>query len=122
MTMGDMIKYQRIKLELSQEELGQKLEPPVFKAAINKWENGTVENIKRTHIKQMADLFGITPCDLMCWNDTSATVVKKDDIQDELCSILAELNQDGKNEVLQYAHYILTQDKFISVKKESLNA
>lgn len=65
MTMGEKIKFYREGLEWSQEFLGTKLEPKVNKAAIQKWEKGTVENIKRTHIEQMAKYFHISPCDLM---------------------------------------------------------
>ena len=51
----------------SQEELGHRLNPPVNRAAVNKWESGTVENIKRSYIVQLAELFGISPADLMCF-------------------------------------------------------
>jgi len=69
MTMGMYIKHLREEMHLSQEELGQSLNPPVNRAAVNKWETGQVENIKRTHIQQLARKFGITPCELMCFDD-----------------------------------------------------
>lgn len=69
MTMGDKIKECRKQKELSQEQLGAMLKPQVNKAAINKWEKGTVENIKRTHIQQMVKIFGISPCELMAWGN-----------------------------------------------------
>ena len=123
MTMGEMIRYQRKRLDLSQEELGAKLSPPVNKAAINKWETGTVENIKRTHIQQMAKMFELSPCELMCWEDTqSLTLFKKDAKTDELISIFSQFNEDGKEEVIKYANYIASQRKYEDVKKESLNA
>ena len=53
----------------SQEELGAALNPPVNRAAVNKWETGMVENIKRTHIQQLAKMFGVTPSELMCFDD-----------------------------------------------------
>lgn len=67
MTMGDKIKYYRQQLHLTQDELGEKL--GVQKSAIRKYEKGEVENIKRSSIKTMADLFGITPCELMCFEE-----------------------------------------------------
>ena len=51
----------------TQEKLGQSLNPPVNRAAINKWETGRVENIKRTYIEQLSDMFGIEPTELMCF-------------------------------------------------------
>jgi transcriptional regulator, cro/CI family len=69
MTMGEMIKYHREQMKLSQEELGKMLNPSVNRAAVNKWETGQVENLKRTHIQQLAKKFGISPCELMCFDD-----------------------------------------------------
>jgi repressor LexA len=68
MTMGEYIKKLRKEHDLTQDELGQKLNPPVNRAAINKWETGQVENIKRTHIEQMSKIFGVKPSELMCFN------------------------------------------------------
>ena len=67
MGMGEIIKYHRERLDLSQEALGAKL--GVNKAAVQKWESGKVENLKRKTIKQLADLFGISPCSLMGWDE-----------------------------------------------------
>ena len=63
MTMGEIIKSNRLKLGLSQEELGEKL--GVNKAAVQKWESGAVENIKRSKIKELSKIFGITPTELL---------------------------------------------------------
>lgn len=57
MDIGKIIKKHRDRLELTQEELGKKM--GVGKAAVNKWENGHVKNLKRTTIKKMAELFEI---------------------------------------------------------------
>ena len=67
MTMGMYIRQLREELQMSQEELGQRLEPKVNRAAINKWETGQVENIKRCHIQQMSKIFGVSPTELMCF-------------------------------------------------------
>ena len=122
MTMGEMIKYHRKELHLSQEELGQKLYPQVNKAAINKWENGTVENIKRTHIQQMAKLFGISPCTLMAFEFKEQPHETVSQEQTELIELFSSLNIEGQQEVIKYAAYIASQDKYKNVKKESLNA
>ena len=67
-TMGEYIKQLRRNHDLTQEELGQKLNPPVNRAAINKWETGQVENIKRSYIEQMSKLFDVRPSELMCFD------------------------------------------------------
>lgn len=67
--MGEYIKQLREEKELSQDALGQLLNPPVNRAAVNKWEKNLVQNIKRTHIQQLANLFGVSPCELMRFDD-----------------------------------------------------
>lgn len=69
MIMGEYIKKLRKEHDLTQDELGQKLNPPVNKSAVNKWEKGQVENIKRTHIEQMSKFFGVRPSQLTCFNE-----------------------------------------------------
>ena len=71
MIVGLYIKTLRKQAELTQEELGKMLNPPVNKAAVNKWESGRVINIKRSHILQMAKIFNVDPVDLMCFDEQS---------------------------------------------------
>lgn len=125
MTMGEKIKQCRENLELSQERMGELLDPPVNKAAINKWEKGTVENIKRTHIQQLAKLFRISPSDLMCWESSKIDTSQQPKVAtstDELVQTFSELNKDGQEEVLKYAHYVASQEKYQNIKKESHTA
>ena len=67
MTMAENIKYLRIKHGLTQEQLGEVI--GVQKSAIRKYESGMVENIPRSSIKKMADLFGVSPSYLMGWEE-----------------------------------------------------
>ena len=60
---GEMIKYYRKKLSLTQEELGNYV--GVQKSAIAKYENGRIENLKRTTIEKLSELFGILPSELL---------------------------------------------------------
>ena len=63
MNMGDIIKMKRVELGLTQEELAEKL--GLQKSAIAKYENGRVENIKRSILKKMSELFNCSPSFLM---------------------------------------------------------
>jgi transcriptional regulator with XRE-family HTH domain len=83
MTMQDMIKYQRELLDWTQDDLGKRLDPHVNRAAIQKWEKGTTENIKRTYIIQMAKLFNISPCQLMCFEP-----LNHDPDKDKICDLI----------------------------------
>lgn len=68
MAMGERIRDRRKLLHLTQEEFGQKL--GVQKSAVAKWENGRVENIKRSTIQQMAEILDCTPAYLMGFEET----------------------------------------------------
>lgn len=69
MTMGERIKILREERHMSQEELGKLC--GVNRAAVNKWETGQVENIKRSTIKRLAEVFHVTPCFIMCFDEDS---------------------------------------------------
>ncbi len=56
-TIGERIKNRRLELGLTQEELGSKI--GVQRAAINKYETGLVQNIKRSTQQNLADALGI---------------------------------------------------------------
>ena len=118
MTMGEYIKFLRnggnkYGKKWSQEELGHSLVPQVNRSAVNKWEHGMVENIKRTHIEQLAKMFGVTPSELMCFDSKydeeriSEEVKVIEQIQKvfgkdvvELLRYYNELNEEGKEKAL----------------------
>ena len=119
MTMGEYIKQLRTGNNIygrkwTQEELGAALQPPVNRAAVNKWETGLVENLKRTHIQQLANMFGVSPCDLMCFDDQidSSKVSEEVKIIEQIQKLFGknavqllqhfnELNEDGKQKALE---------------------
>lgn len=59
MTIGENIKKFRKERKLTQEQLGNIL--GVKKAAIQKYENGTVKNLKQETIKKLSEYFGVDP-------------------------------------------------------------
>lgn len=65
--LGERIKKIRIHLGCNMEEFGQKLDPPVAKGTISKWEHGKYSpNLKRIH--QIAELVDIQPQYLLTGN------------------------------------------------------
>lgn len=59
MNIGALIKKLRTERGYSQEELGIML--GVQRAAVQKWECGTVKNLKRETIKKLAEIFSVPP-------------------------------------------------------------
>lgn len=89
MDMGDRIREYRKKLGLTQQELGEKL--GLQKAAISKFERGHVQNIKRSTIQRMSEIFGCTPSELLCIEQP--TMEEMEDMRDQLhASILVDVS------------------------------
>ena len=67
MTIGELIKIERIKNNLSQEDVAKAIGST--KQAVYKYETGIVTNIPMDKIETMAKLFGTTPSYLMGWEE-----------------------------------------------------
>ena len=139
MTMGEYIKELRTgknpyRRKWSQAELGAALNPPVNRAAVNKWESGLVENLKRSHIQQLADMFGISPCELMCFDDqidsskiseevkvieAVQSLFGKDAVQ--LLQYFNELNEDGKQKALETIIDLVDHPKYANQVSQILD-
>ena len=59
MNIGALIKKLRTEHGFSQEELGSML--GVQRAAVQKWESGTVKNLKRDTLKKLSEIFNVPP-------------------------------------------------------------
>ena len=59
MDIGKYIKTLRTQKGISQEELGKVV--GVQRAAVQKWESGATQNLKRTTIQKLADYFNVSP-------------------------------------------------------------
>ena len=109
---GARIKYLRQLTTMSQEELGRRV--GVQRAAINKYEKGTVENIPLKTIEKIADVFDVSPTYIVGWNGDSdnplAVEIKilqgvKRYYGGEVVEIIEDyvhLNSIGKRRVRQY--------------------
>lgn len=67
MTIGEKIRFLRVKQNLSQEDLAKVLN--TTKQAIYKYENGIVTNIPTDKIEILSSILGTTPSYLMGWED-----------------------------------------------------
>lgn len=117
----------------TQAEIGAMLNPPVNRAAVNKWETGMIKNIKKHYIQQLADIFGVTPTELMCFDekiDSSAVseeVKVIESVQGQfgkdavlLLQYFNELNEDGKQKALKDLADLTEHPKYIDNTGQSL--
>lgn len=78
MTTGERIKQLRLEHALTQEELGARL--GVQRAAIQKYEKGTVKNIKRDALIRLAEILDTTPEYLLGWDEMPKNVIPISDV------------------------------------------
>lgn len=111
MGMAERIKERRNALGYTQEELATKL--GLQKSAIAKYENGRVENIKRSVILKMAQLLECRPCYLMDMDDASISASSDTEplqLTPEEKSHMETyrlLNQENQTKVVRYTNSLL---------------
>ena len=110
---GERIKYLRLLADMSQEELGKRV--GVQRAAINKYEKGSVTNIPIATIEKIAQVFEVSPNYIVGWDNAESNPLSaevkvlqgikrfygKDAV--ELLECYTNLNSNGKQRVNQYA-------------------
>lgn len=101
MTTGERIRQLRIEHQLTQEELGAKV--GVQKAAIYKYENGLIVNLKRSTIEKLALVLDTTPTYLMGMEDDEPQQTTLTSAQTSLLAVFNELNEEGQSKVIGYA-------------------
>lgn len=93
MEVKDIIKQLRLNRGWTQEQLGDKM--GVQKAAVNKWETGTVE-LKCMTLKRLSEVFGVSP---LVFFDDIAVAVDEDH----------SWTEDELREINQFKEYIKTK-------------
>ena len=101
MEMGERIRMMRKECGLTQGELAQKL--GLKDSAVAKYENGRVENIKRSTIQKMADIFGCSPTYLLGIEEQNpaATDFTVTDFEKELLIAFRKADSIDKEMVLR---------------------
>ena len=95
--IGKRIEELRNTRKMSQEELGSVI--GVKRAAINKYERGTVTNIPKDKVEALADFFGVTPSYLYGWDEGGSIDVATDDftadpVTNNIRKIIAEYKKN----------------------------
>lgn len=110
---GIKIKELRKLSGMSQEELGRRI--GVQRAAIQKYEKGTVENIPIKSIENIATVFDVSPTYILGWNETASNplAIEVKVVQGvkncfgagavDLLETFTEVNHTGQQRLLQYA-------------------
>ena len=109
---GAKIKYLRTISGMSQEELGRRV--GVQRAAINKYEKGSVTNIPIATIEKIAKVFDVSPNFIVGWDDTKSNPLAaevriiqgvKNIYGDDVVNLIEsyiELKPEGKERINQH--------------------
>ena len=111
MNIGDKIRNARINKGMTQEELGNAL--GVQKSAIAKYEKGRVVNIKRSTLKKISDVLGISPSELI-FESYIKEEQKKNDIQ---ADIILKMRTDTTFASVVESLYKLDKDKLETINQ-----
>ena len=119
-TMGKRIAQKRDEYRMTCEELGAKL--GVTKSTVSKWERGEVENVKRSHIAKMADIFHVTPEWLMGFENAKDVKVVYSADGHEPVEALVEVSKPILGREAEMAKRALLYKVALDVKPENLQA
>ena len=108
MTIGENIKKFRKERKLTQEQLGNIL--GVKKAAIQKYENGTVKNLKQETIKKLSEYFGVDPINFIEAPPLTKQLSVIEDVKNlygndaiHILDLFTQLNTEGREKLKIYA-------------------
>ena len=109
-TVGERIKVLRLEHDMTQEELGEIL--GVTKAAVQKYENGTIRNFKSDTIQLLCETFQMPPVYFVY--DQVPDLATSDGIEMlirhfgkwliDFMKNMDELNREGKLKVIEYCN------------------
>ena len=113
MTTGERIRQLRIQHQMTQEEIGEKV--GVQKAAIYKYENGLIVNLKRSTLEKLAIVLETTPTYLMGLEDDendSSILSELTPQQSALLSSFDQLNEEGQQKAVDYVDDLVLTGRY----------
>ena len=117
--IGSRIKYARELRGLTMAELADKV--GVNKSTIKRYEDALIANPKLPALQSIALALGVSPAWLLCKSEDIYPVAETPALPLELHEIVAELNDNGVTELLDYGQYLYSKDEFRLAEGESRN-
>lgn len=121
MTTGERIRQLRIEHQMTQEELGARV--GVQKAAIYKYENGLVVNLKRSILEKLAIVLDTTPTYLMGMEDSEQQAnIQLTSQQSTLLAAFDQLNDEGQIKAVEYVEDLVLTGRYKKCPASGLGA
>jgi len=115
--IGDKIKELRLQRGLTQEELGELV--GVKKAAINKYESGLVQNIKRGMQAKLAEALHTDPATLF-YPDAASSDTNLTRDEEILLGYFRAMNREGRDKLTEYAEDLAASGRYIKNDQDSM--
>ncbi|MFV0553052.1 MAG: helix-turn-helix domain-containing protein [Anaerorhabdus sp.] len=109
MSIGEKIKERRLQLNMSQDELANKLGYS-SRSSINKIELG-INDITQSKVKDFADALQTTPAFLMEWEEEKEDDISFDDFRFALYGEVKDLTEGQKEDLLNFARFLKSNNK-----------
>lgn len=115
MNTGDVIKMLRKNSGMTQDELARRL--GVNKSSVQKYENGSVQNIKLRTIRELCNIFHAPPWYFIfperskLENEESVELLKRQAML--TITIFSQLSQAGKQRLLLYMEDIIEIERYV---------
>lgn len=122
MDVGEYIKELRTSKGLTQEELGKIV--GVQRAAVQKWESGMTQNLKRVTIQILADYFCVSPASFFSSKSTKYDFNNLDKNEQSLITNYRTLSDQGKEYILQTMNMAVNtykKDSSTAVSKKQIS-
>lgn len=121
MTTGERIRQLRIEHQMTQEELGARV--GVQKAAIYKYENGLVVNLKRSILENSPIVLDTTPTYLMGMEDSEQQAnMQLTPQQSTLLAAFGQLNEEGQVKAVEYVEDLVLTGRYKKCPASGLDA
>lgn len=105
MTLADKIRFHRVKLGMTQEDLAKKLH--TTKQTIGKYENSIVTNLPLSRIEELSVALDVSPAYLMGWEEDQPG--QRAELIDEAVEEYEKLSDDDKEKVSAFIRFLLSQ-------------
>lgn len=88
MKIGEKIKYYREAMQITQDDLAEKV--GTSPQNIYKYEKGIITNIPITRVEKMAEIFGVSPAALIGWEEEKPTAGQGDGPKERVHKLISE--------------------------------
>ena len=112
MSLSSKLELRRRQLNMTLLEVANKV--GVTESTVQRWESGSIKTLRHERIVKLAEALDVTPSYLMGWDDEQSVNISAEQSPDEdrLLSLYRELNEEGREKLIDYADDMVRSGKY----------